>query len=212
MAARKAADKKEVSVPALNIQLLNFTLVGDTPLIVHAFSEKARKQILDKQMKQAKMKKDAKNPWLDFCNSLHWMSEKPEEPNEADVTAAKFGFPSIGIKAAAVDACSYADGVTKVAARGTFHIMEALLQIQGDGPFMREDMVRIAMGTADVRHRGEFRNWRIAVPLRYNADVLSAEQIINLFNIAGFAVGLGDWRAARDGQNGLFHVERGGAQ
>ena len=42
--------------------------------------------------------------------------------------------------------------------------------------------------------------------VRFNANVLSAEQIINLFNTAGFGVGIGEWRSEKDGQHGLFHV------
>jgi hypothetical protein len=33
------------------------------------------------------------------------------------------------------------------------------------------------------------------------------EQIVNLFNIGGFACGVGEWRPGKDGSNGMFHVE-----
>jgi hypothetical protein len=68
-------------------------------------------------------------------------------------------------------------------------------------------MVRVGMGTADIRFRGEFREWRTRLTVRYNARVLSDEQIVNLFNTAGFAVGIGEWRSEKDGSYGLFHVE-----
>ena len=80
-----------------------------------------------------------------------------------------------------------------------------LVRIEGE-PRMREDMVRIAMGTADIRYRGEFTEWRVEVPISYNADVISPAQIANLFNIAGFGVGVGEWRPQRNGSYGRFHV------
>ena len=40
-----------------------------------------------------------------------------------------------------------------------------------------------------------------------NVNVLSVEQIINLFNVAGFGIGVGEWRPEKDGSYGLFHVE-----
>ena len=67
-------------------------------------------------------------------------------------------------------------------------------------------MVKIAMGTADIRYRGEFKEWKASFILRYNANVIGPEQILNLFNTAGFAIGVGEWRPQRDGSFGMFHV------
>jgi len=72
---------------------------------------------------------------------------------------------------------------------------------------MREDMVRIAMGTADIRYRGEFKQWKVRLLVRYNASVLSPAQIYNLFNLAGFGVGVGEGRPEKNGSWGMFHVE-----
>jgi hypothetical protein len=189
------ATKKEtvITLPALNIQMLQLRLVGDSPLICHAWSEKAKRQMLDTQMKKAKQAKAAKDPDADFRESLY------PHPDGG------FGFPAVAFKAAAVDACSSIEGVTKVEARGAFHIMGDLVKINGT-PTPREDMVRVGMGSADIRYRGEFREWSADIALRYNTNVLSPEQIANLFNTAGFAVGVGEWRPQRDGSFGMFHV------
>ena len=168
-------------------------LIGDAPLICHAWSHKAKEEMLHKQMKKAKQAKAAKDPEQDFRDSLY---EHPE---------GGYGFPAVAFKAAAVDACSHVDGITKVEARGAFHINGDLVKINGT-PTMREDMVRIGMGTADIRYRGQFDPWSVDIELRYNAGVLSAEQIIHLFNVAGFGIGVGEWRPQRDGSFGLFHV------
>lgn len=184
----------EIALPKLNIQHMEITLVGDSPLISHRWSEKAKKAMLDKQMKKATPKKDAKDPEADFRASLY------EHPDGG------YGYPVVAFKAAAVNACSHLDGVTKVHARGAFHINGELAKIIGDEPTMREDMVRIAMGTADIRYRGEFKRWRVTLTIRYNADVLSVDQITNLFNTAGFAIGVGEWRPQKNGSHGMFHV------
>ena len=203
-----ATQKVVVKIPPLNIKMMEVLLVGDSRLVVHAWSDKAKKMMLDKQMKKAKGGKEAKDPEQDYLDSLYWMSPV------GDWKKAKFGFPVIAFKAAAVDACSQVDGMTKVMARGAFHVglsagdADELVQIQGK-PSMREDMVRVGMGTADIRYRAEFWPWRVVLPVRYNASVCSTEQIVNLLNIAGFAVGVGEHRPQRDGQWGLFHVARG---
>ena len=75
------AIKKEESVfiPAINIQHATIKLVGDSPLIMHKWSEKAKKEILDKQMKKAKTKgHDAKDPVRDFIDSLYWLEGEPD--------------------------------------------------------------------------------------------------------------------------------------
>lgn len=206
------AKKSEVSIelPALNIQMMEVVIVGDSPLIVHAWSAKAKREMLDKQMKRAKGAKEAKDPVADYEASLYRMGD------------GGYGFPSVAFKNAAVTAGTSVAGITKVAARQAFHILGEdadiagafdgaksrvnLVRIEGGDPEMREDMVRVGMGTADLRYRGEFTGWHAKVLVRYNANVLSESQILNLINTAGFAVGVGEWRPEKDGQSGMFHV------
>ncbi|MCW5615844.1 MAG: hypothetical protein KIT32_12045 [Rhodocyclaceae bacterium] len=183
-----------IELPKLNLQRMEIMLVGDSPLITHKWSEKAKKEMLDKQMKKAKTAKEAKDPERDFQESLY------EHPDGG------YGFPVIGFKAAAVTACTSVANITKVMARQSFHIDGELAKIIGPAPRKREDMVRIGMGTADIRYRGEFWPWATRLMVIHNANVMSAEQIVNLLNTAGFGVGVGEWRPEKDGQYGRFHV------
>ena len=199
--------EQQIILPKLNLQHMTLTLEGDTPLICHAWSEKAKKQMRDKQMKKAKIAKEAKNPEQDFYDSLYMLDEKGAlvPQNGKPSRSGRYGFRTIAFKAAAVGACSHVDGVTKVQARGAFHIDGEFVRIEGPPPVKREDMVRIGMGVADLRYRGAFEKWKVSLSIRYNANVLSAEQIVNLFNTAGFAIGVGEWRPEKDGSFGMFH-------
>lgn len=193
MATKKTTEK--IDLPALNIQAFELTLVGDSPLICHAWSHKAKQQMLEKQMKKAATAKAAKDPEQDYLDSLY---PHPE---------GGYGFPAVAFKSAAVSACRALDKtITMVQARGAFHIIGELVKIDGE-PRPREDMVRVGMGTADIRFRGEFPEWKTTFLVRYNASVLQAEQIINLFNHAGFHVGVGENRPEKSGNGfGMFHV------
>lgn len=182
-----------IDIPSIRVSQMEITLVGDSPLICHAWSEKAKKEMLDKQMKKAKTAKAAKDPERDYNESLY---RHPE---------GGFAFPCVAFKAAAVGACRFSDGMKMTNARGAFHVDGELAKIVGT-PTMREDMVRVGMGTADIRYRGEFKTWRVTLLVSYNADAISADQIVNLFNIAGFGVGVGEWRPEKDGSYGRFHV------
>jgi hypothetical protein len=191
-----------IELPKLDIRTLEVRIVGDSELICHKWSKKAIKQIIDKQMMVAGEGKEPKDPVHDYRESLYVMSEA--DPFEDGV----FGFPTIAFKNAAVDACtSLGKSITKVQARQAFHMIGEYVVIEGR-PRMREDMVRVGPSkSADVRYRGGFPEWGCNLRVRFNARVLSAEQIVNLLNIAGFAVGVGEWRSEKDGQFGLFRVQ-----
>jgi len=116
------------------------------------------------------------------------------------------GIPAISFKNAAVTACtSLGKAITKVAARQAFHVLGDILPIEGQH-YCREDMVRVGMGTADIRYRPCWNEWAVEIDVRFNARVISAEQVVNLFNVAGFAVGVCEWRPECSGQMGCFKV------
>jgi hypothetical protein len=185
-----------ITLPKLDIRMLSIRIVGDAALICHRWSEKAKREILEKQMGKATAGKVPKDPEKDYRETLY------------PYPGGGYGFPTIAFKNAAVSACtSLGKSVTKVAARQAFHVVGELVKIEGE-PQMREDMVRVGQGgTADIRYRAEFTSWSVTITVRYNARVLTDEQVVNLFNTAGFAVGVGEWRSERDGSFGLFHVE-----
>src|SRR5438046_3403129 len=141
---------EEIQIPVIEVAVLEIPLVGDSPLIMHKWSEKAKKEILDKQMKVAKKGRDAKDPEKDFEECIYYLDEKK----------TRYGFPSVAFKCAAVSACRFTDGTKMTVARGAFHVEGELVEITGSEPKMREDMVRVGMGTADIRYRAEFSPWR----------------------------------------------------
>lgn len=210
----------EINIPPIEKREATITIIGDTPLIMNTFSEKAKREILDKQMKKATKVKEAKNIWECFMESLHWITEKPKDKDgkviyteeafkQAIENNAKFGFPAVGIKQSALSAGYRANILkNKVCMQGAFHIKEELVEIQGELS-MREDMVRIPMGGADVVFRGEFKNWRSTFSVTYDKNVISLEQLIQLINYGGYAVGIGDWRPEKNGNHGMFHVATG---
>lgn len=206
-----------IEIKPIEIRKTTIRIVGDTPLIMHAWSEKAKREILYKQMKKTKSSaREAKNPVEDFIRSMYWLTPMPEEMSqegfeEAIEKGARFGFPVTGFKQAAISA-AYRMGWAKdkVSMRGAFFIdgdENQMLEIHSDTPVIREDMVKVGMGTADIRFRGEFRNWYADLTISYNANgQYTLEQIVNIINAGGYVCGVGEWRPERDGQYGMFHV------
>jgi hypothetical protein len=83
-----------------------------------------------------------------------------------------------------------------------------LIEIKGANPVMRQDMVKVGMGAADIRYRAEFSEWYCDMQIRYNLNGdKTIDQIVNILNAGGYCCGVGEWRPERDGQNGMYHVE-----
>lgn len=182
-----------VAPERIDVRRITVRIVGDSPLITHAWSQKAKQMMLDKQMKRGTQAKEAKDPQRDYEDSIYRLPD------------GGCGFPAVGIKAAAIRGAK-ALGMVMADSRAAFHVEGDLLPIEGD-PRPREDMVRVGMGTADIRYRAEFPTWSIALPITYNARVVSAEQIVAMLDAGGFGTGIGEWRPEKDGQFGRFHVD-----
>lgn len=210
MATRK---ESVIELAPIEIKETTITIKGDTPLIVNNFDEKTRQQLLDMQMKKAKStSREPKNPIESFMRSLNWLTKMPEEFTiesfeKALKDGAKFGFPATGIKKSAISG-AYRNKFAKdkVSLYGAFHIPLEFVEIKYDEIRMREDMVRVGINSPDIRHRAEFIGWSMTFPIRYVENTYSLEQIINFFNMGGFAVGLGENRIEKGGTNGSYHI------
>ena len=233
------ATKKEattITLPELKLQQFTLKIVGDTPLISHAWSTKAKQMILNKQTKTPKEAHEIRRPYVEFADTLYWLTEKPNfdgltneqalEVLQAVIPKSKFGFPILAFKSAALDA-GFQQGalvrnagtgdLAKTTARGAFRVIGTIVDIKGESanefavingvPTIREDMVKIGVGTSAIAYRAEFKSWSTDILILYNTAVITPEQIINLFRLGGFSNGVGDWRPAKDGAFGTFHVE-----
>lgn len=206
--------KKEEKIELKNVVVksMQITIVGDSPLLMRRFSEKAKQQLLDIQTKKAKTTKEIRDPWADMIDGLNWLTPMPENKteelfNEALANGAKFGFPAVGLKQSAISA-AYRAGLSKnkVELQGLFHIPDEFIVIEGV-PEMREDYVKIPKtGAADLAFRGEFKQWKSTFTINYIDGIYSIEQIINFINLGGFTVGIGEWRPEKGGSFGRFHV------
>lgn len=191
----KKTEATKVELPTINVKRIAVRVVGKTPLITHAWSEKAMKQMRDKQQKRAKMAKEAKDPVADFEGA------KYKDAKGRDCVRAAF------FKNAIVSACRFAEDLKMTVIRGALFVEGDLLPINFENCVMREDTVRVGMGTADLRYRPEYQGWSVDLVLEYNANVLTSEQVLNLVRLAGFSVGICEWRPEKNGDFGRFDID-----
>lgn len=207
------ADQPSLTKPP-QYQPFAFWIVGDTPLITHAWSHKAKQEMLAKQTKAVKPGREAKSPEENFHNSLYVISDNPPV----------YGFPAMAVKNAILSAAHKDKGVPKTAVQSALYIRAPfvrtrpalssaicdmpLLRIYGSHPEMREDMVRVGAGlnkSADLAYRAQFTVWAMRVIGMLNIDVLPVEQLGYLTTDAGMSAGIGDWRNEKHGFFGAFH-------
>jgi hypothetical protein len=200
-AAEEPAATPMIDISRIQVERMNVPIRWVTPLIVHAWSEKAMTMILDAQQGR-KAPKERRDPEADYQASLYRLPD------------GGYGFPTDAFKAAIVSAARFfGKDVTMVGLRQSLFLTgEAgsdglmLTRIEGE-PRSRRDMVRIGQGSADVRFRGEFVEWRASLAVTYVKSLLSRESVLSLIDAAGMGVGVGEWRPERRGQFGTFEID-----
>lgn len=197
--------RTEVKIPPLSLETAKLTLVGDTPLLVNRFDEKSKVQIEEgKKSKTPKEKRQFDKPEDQFLRSLYPMGKRGGKPI--------YGIPVSGIKNTAASATRYVEGLNSVFVKGSFHIMEDnLVEIQGSEPRMDSRFVKVGpFGNKkpSPRYRGIFDKWKVTFTIKYNKSVISLDQIVHLFENAGFSIGLCEYRPEKGGNLGMFHVAR----
>ena len=199
MATKKVTETDPgIIIPSIDIARFQVRIVGTTPLITHRFGDIPKGQIQDAQSGKAKVKKGPRDPQAEFMDSCY---RTPD---------GHFAFPASGIKKSMVTAAArYADDKKAVRLYGAFGITSELLEIEGDAPRMRTDNVVLSgIGhTAGIAYRPEFFPWAMTIPLTVNVGFVSIDQLVNLLRLAGFGVGIGDWRVEKKGTFGQFEVE-----
>lgn len=186
---------QRVEIKKVPVEKARIKIVGDTPLLVHAWSEKVKKQLLtDMQMSKKEKKEkehEKKDPFADFVEAAYWITPMPEVRglppeeqerlfDEAIENGAQFGFPTIAFKKAAIMAC-YSSGLIKSVnlMRRLFHVNAvnsahvkssqelAILNIE-EKPEMSEDVVKVGPfnnRVPDLRYRPSFRKWSVELEI-----------------------------------------------
>lgn len=187
---------KSVEIIDFAIREVTIPVVGISPLIVHAWSEKSKKMIADKQAGKARNKKhDIRNPEDEFEQAKH-------------ISPLGFeGFPAAGFKAAMIRGAKMIGMVMKDTQTAFFIKADCevtqLIKIHGDAR-MRTDMVRVGMGSSDIRYRPEYLEWYAELTIEFNSGVVSIDQIYQLVKAAGYGCGVGEMRP----EKGKFNYGR----
>lgn len=199
MAEQVPTPEAALKLERIAVQRIEVPIEGVTPLIAHAWSEKARNMLLAPSG-QPRKKKEPRDPEGDFDAARYRLAD------------GRDGFPAVAFKAAMVGAARLFDGVTMTA-------LKQWLFVNGEGPQQlvpidgvisrREDMVRVGMGSADIRWRPQYDNWKATLLIDFVSTALAPESVLALVDAAGIG-GVGEWRPSSPkgatGSYGRFKV------
>ena len=227
---------QRIEIKKVDTETARVKIVGDTPLLVHAWSEKAKKELLASQQmtkQQKKLKeKEKKDPFADFVEAAYWLTPRPEVRglNEKEQIArfekaiedgAMFGFPVVAFKKSMQNAMYNAGYITNrtllrslvhVDAAEGYHVgsSQQLCVIKFEGPIeCSEDVVKVGpQRAADLRYRPSYRKWSTELKITLlKTGAFTMEDIITALDLSGYMNGVGEWRIERDGEFGTYHVE-----
>jgi hypothetical protein len=192
----------QVSISRIDTETLRVPIVGTAPLIVHKFSEKSKRQMLD-AMQGRKTPKQAKDPQAEYEAAFYRHDD------------GGYGAPVIAFKAATVSAARFYGKSVSMTALRQFVFMDAefskvdgqkLVRLTGT-PHMREDVTRVGMGGTDLRYRPEFSEWSTALDVTFVKSMLTRESVLSLIEAGGMGVGVGEWRPEKRGDFGTFMID-----
>lgn len=220
-----------INIPAPDIQVANVEIVGVRPIIFSQFPEKAKAEMLAKQQKTAKSNKvkaprdpeseyyasfylDAKgNISIPAINLKQAIVDSARNVNGLAMTLLRGSVFVIGDELGLINVLHKGKSISPSEIKKLDRVENCIYAVDSKIPEviqMREDYVRLSgIGSpADLRFRGQVKDWTLKFGLKWNNDVLQLEQILNLVQIAGFACGLGEWRPQKNGDFGMFELRQ----
>lgn len=198
-----------IELKPLNNKMMEVYIIGDSDLILNKMNDPTARDLTDKRKDKAK---DTAKPnyWEQVITSMHWYNGKPTDFSEEGLRKAlEENAPCItdfGLKK------SFADMVvrgeidkysTKFNANVNLLDKGGLVPVKFAEHFIDEKLMSPKKGSPVLVHLNRFSGWSAKFTVSYMESVFSAEQIINIINMAGFGIGIGSGRSSGFGR---YHV------
>ena len=197
-----------VQLNNIDVETLHIPIIGTAPLIVHNFSEKAKRQMLEGQQGKKKVKVN-RDPHAEYEAAFYRIADEGNQD--------RYGFPVTAFTAATTGAARFYDKSISMTALRQFIFMKGLhtkadpqmlVEIFGQ-PEMREDVVRLggASRSADLRYRPMFTDWSAVLEVTYVKSSIDRNSVLSLIDAGGMGIGIGEWRPEKRGEYGTYAVD-----
>lgn len=203
-------EKNTIEIKPFGNRLMEVTIVGDGDLVLNKMNDVSTRQLMDKRKDKAKDNLKP-NVWEGIITSLHWYNGKPTDFSEEGMKKAlETNAPCItefGLKK------SFGDAVvrneidkfkTKFDASVNIVSKGGLVPITFAEHYVDEKLMSPKKGAPVLVHLNRFTGWKATFTISFMESVYSAEQIVNIIQLAGFGLGIGSGRSSGFGR---YHVE-----
>ena len=203
MTTKKENKTEAITITPPNFERIRLTLKGTAPLLQARFSAKSMQAMMSKMAAGSTAGKGTKRKARDFDDDFYQAQHIS--------TDGWVGVPAAALRNACIDVCRMTGFKMTHAKMSLFVEADGLDQVDGQ-PLVRIDAgepektemaTRNATGVADIRVRPMWRDWKLNVVLRYDADQFTAKDVVNLVARAGIQCGLGEGRPYSKKSNGM---------
>jgi hypothetical protein len=191
--------EQKISVKKLEIGTIKVTIVGDSPYMPEPMDMAVLEKYNKIKSKQNYTKDD--------------ISEEEKVKAKFYYTEdEQYGIPARAIYNSMIRASSYLFDIKQ---GGMRNIKEGVTLVGDILPlkFKKQKILTHWGRTSGMKGsprkimRNAFEDWSVEVTIQFNKANLSAEQIINVLNWAGFHIGVGGFRKEKTGNFGAFHID-----
>jgi hypothetical protein len=168
---------------------------GTAPYVQEKFSFKAKKKMMaDMATPRAEKKSKGARPPRNYDDDFTGAQHK--------TVAGWIGIPCTALRCGMIDACRTVNLVMTKAKMSVFVLPDGfdaedgtpLVRLQAAPPERTEMLVKNDNGSADIRIRPMWREWSATPTIEFDADMITAESVVNLLDRAGRQVGIGGGR------------------
>ena len=192
--------KKTVEISNLKLKNMNVGVIGTSPLLTNNMSEEDEEQLLRMETKKSRIRK-ARDTEKEVKDAIY-----RTEDGKPGILASAF-------RRAMIDTAKskhlFSTDIDGKLISGAVRVLGGIIPIK-----YSKMVTNRARGIRSGRtkspiiiFRPEFRDWSCILNIQFDESAISADQIINLLNYAGFHTGVGDWRPQRNGIYGMFRVD-----
>lgn len=199
-----------IELKPLGVKTMHITIVGDGDLVLNKMNDVTAKQLTDARKDKAKSTQKP-NEWEAVITSMHWYDGKPTDFSEEGLRyALKNNKPCVTAFALKK---SFGDAVvrneldkykTKFDASVNIIAKGGLVPVSFAEHTLDEKLMSPKKGAPVLVRLNRFSGWSATFTVQFMENVYSAEQIVNIINLAGFGLGIGSGRSSGYGR---YHVE-----